>query len=359
MKGDPTECTTFKNIKLYPGWMVSNEIEEVDDGTRKKKKVIEWVERTPADCLEELAVLCETIANKMESWYTKSITEAAVILGNCLHLPDVCALLQGTADQFTAQQRAALEGYGKADFHIFYNYVCTLRHIMQLADEKPELSLLPELSHLVHRSFKEVVFQIIWKDLGECRGRWFPAVKGIHKQSMLNAFEVQHDEFSLEDKYVFRYDGHVCTTTLNQADAFATFYTNESVYNMAGPEFCIALDVALAMSGSEAVVESCYSVMKTQDMVGGQVNDTLVQRTNVDWSFPMPIQCLEAIKDVALLYLDGDKETGIPRHQPPVFLDERGRTFGKYMHGSKVLDRLSATAPHFHLNEKDRRNSKL
>ena len=140
MKGDPTECT-FKNIKLYPGWMVSNEIEEVDDGTRKKKKVIKWLERTPADCLEELAVLCETIANKMESRYTKSITEAAVILGNCLHLPDICALLQGTADQFTAQQRAALEGYGKADFHIFYNYVCTLHHIMQLADEKPELRL--------------------------------------------------------------------------------------------------------------------------------------------------------------------------------------------------------------------------
>ena len=148
---------------------------------------------------------------------------------------------------------------------------------------------------------------------------------------MLNAFEVQHDEFNLEDKYVFRNDGHVCTTTLNQADAFATFYTNENVYNMAGPEFCIALDVALAMSGSEAVVESYYSVMKTQDMVGvGQVNDTLVQRTNVDWSFPMPIQCLETIKDVALLYLDGDKETEIPRHQPPVFLDERSYFWKTY-----------------------------
>ena len=101
------------------------------------------------------------------------------------------------------------------------------------------------------------------------------------------------------------------------------------------------------MSGYEAVVESNYSVMKTQDIVGGQVNDTLVQRTNVDWSFPMPIQCPETIKDVALLYLDGGKETGIPHHQPPVFLDERGCTFGKYMHGSKVLDRPSATAHHF------------
>ena len=72
----------------------------------------------------------------------------------------------------------------------------------------------------------------------------------------------------------------------------------------------------------------------------------------------MPIRCPETIRDVSLLYLDGDKETGIPRHQPSILLDERGCTFGKYMHGSKVLERLSDTTPHFLLNEKDRRNSK-
>ena len=72
---------------------------------------------------------------------------------------------------------------------------------------------------------------------------------------------------------------------------------------MAGKECCIAIDVVLGMSGSEAVVESYYSVMKTQPMVGDQSNNTLVQRTNVDWSFPMPLQCQETIKDVATLYL--------------------------------------------------------
>ena len=84
---------------------------------------------------------------------------------------------------------------------------------------------------------------------------------------------------------------------------------------MAGKECCIAIDVALAMSGSEGDVESYYSVMKTQSIVGGQSNDTLVQRTNVDWSFPMPLQCQETIKDVATLYLEGDKDAGLLRHQ--------------------------------------------
>ena len=99
---------------------------------------------------------------------------------------------------------------------------------------------------------------------------------------------------------------------------------------MAGKEFCIALDVALAMSGSEAVVESYYSVMKIQKMEGGQLNDTLVERTNVDWCFPMPVQCEETVKDVASLYLHGDKDAGLPRHRMPVFLDARGRALNKY-----------------------------
>ena len=110
------------------------------------------------------------------------------------------------------------------------------------------------------------------------------------------------------------------------------------------------------MSGSEAVVESYYSVMKTRKMEGGQLNDTLVERTNVDWCFPMPVQCEETVKEVATLYfIDGDKDAGLPRHRIPVFLDERGRAFNKHAHGSKLLDRLAAKTDSFVFNEKDRR----
>eukprot|EP00112_Aurelia_sp_Birch-Aquarium-sp1_P006351 Seg1702.10 transcript_id=Seg1702.10/GoldUCD/mRNA.D3Y31 product="hypothetical protein" pseudo=true protein_id=Seg1702.10/GoldUCD/D3Y31 len=48
MKRDSTECT-FKKIELYPGWMVSNETDAVDGASRKKKKVIKWVDRTPVN----------------------------------------------------------------------------------------------------------------------------------------------------------------------------------------------------------------------------------------------------------------------------------------------------------------------
>ena len=177
----------------------------------------------------------------------------------------------------------------------------------------------------------------------------------MHGQGILKEFRIKREKFEIEDKFLFNYDDSSCITRLDQAAVFSTFYTDEAIYNMAGREVGLALDVALAMSGSEAVVESYYSFMKSQKMEEGQLNETLVERTNVDWCFPMPIQCEETIEDVASLYLDGDKDAGLPRHRMPVFLDERGRALNKYGHGSKVLDRLAGRTDHFVLNEKDRR----
>ena len=34
----------------------------------------------------------------------------------------------------------------------------------------------------------------------------------------------------------------------------------------------------------------------------------------------------------SVLYLDGDKDAGLPRHRMPVFLDERGRALNMYAH---------------------------
>ena len=77
-------------------------------------------------------------------------------------------------------------------------------------------------------------------------------------------------------------------------------------------------------------------------MPGGQLNDTLVLQTNVNWCFPMPSQCEERIKEVAALYIKGSKNLdGIKRHQIPVFVDQRGGALNKYTHGGNVLDRLS------------------
>ena len=67
-------------------------------------------------------------------------------------------------------------------------------------------------------------------------------------------------------------------------------------------------------------------------------NDSLVNRTVIDWCFPSPSRCEETIREVGEMYLDGNTDNGLPKHQVPVFIDERGRALNKYLNGSKVLD---------------------
>lgn len=82
-----------------------------------------------------------------------------------------------------------------------------------------------------------------------------PPVEGAHGQGLLKEFKVKAEQSEMEDKFLFTYDDSSCIARLDQATAFSTLYTNEYIYNTAGKEFCIALDVTLAMSGSKAVVE--------------------------------------------------------------------------------------------------------
>ncbi|CAB4025487.1 Hypothetical predicted protein [Paramuricea clavata] len=343
-------------VQLLPGWMVVDTAEQVDSISKKKRKVIEWSERTVEDCLKDLVILSENVTDGMDSRYAKSVSEAAHILGRCLHLPDVVSFVQGLNGRFTARQVAARDVYGNAEFRSFYTYQAIYEYwkgpysncqsMYRLAKES-----LSALSNHAHRQFKDVVFQVsqvVWMDLGGCRKYWFPPERpeeGTHSQAPLKEYTVKSEDHEIDEKFVFTYDDGVYTARLDQATAFSTFYTNEAIYQAAGKEFCIALDVALAMSGSEAVVGSYYSVMNTQSKAEGQLNDTLTQRTNVDWCFLMPLQCVETIREVASLYLDGNKEIGLPRHQIPVFVDERGRALNKY-----ALYRTD----YFVLNEKDK-----
>ena len=135
---------------------------------------------------------------------------------------------------------------------------------------------------------------------------------------------------------------------------FSSLYTNEDIYNSLGKEMCITIDIAMAMSGSEAVAESYYSVMGTQTMTGGQDNDTLVLRTNIDWCFPNSINCNETIKEVANFYLNGCEKYKIKKHQIPVFIDKRRSVQVKYNQRRKVRERLSKQEKIIFLSDKDK-----
>ena len=59
---------------------------------------------------------------------------------------------------------------------------------------------------------------------------------------------------------------------------YRSVYENEVVYGLIGKRGCTAVDVSTAMGGTEAVVESVYSVMKAQNQTGGLKNETLALR---------------------------------------------------------------------------------
>ena len=65
-----------------------------------------------------------------------------------------------------------------------------------------------------------------------------------------------------------------------------TLYNVKEIYSRIGPEFMIALDVALANGGSEAIAESFYSVMDAQKQRCHQSNPIMELGTKIDWLLP-------------------------------------------------------------------------
>ena len=87
----------------------------------------------------------------------------------------------------------------------------------------------------------------------------------------------------------------------------STFYTNQDVVDSLGQEMCIAIDVALAGSGCEAVVEGFYNVVGVHKKSGGESNKSLTECVIVDWCLPHPIRCPATMKTIANIYSKGNR----------------------------------------------------
>ena len=74
--------------------------------------------------------------------------------------------------------------------------------------------------------------------------------------------------------------------------------------NKAGKVAMIAFDIALSMAGSEAIVESFYSVMDTRRQVR-QVHTMLENRTILDWATSNVLNLEQIISKAAKLYVKG------------------------------------------------------
>ena len=316
---DAAACS-FQGVSLTQGQLITKteELPTRSDSpeiqTCGKQELVYWKTREVRCCLTELRAVGEEMLNQIRKRFRSAVPVAANILGKCLCLPDVVKLMTGNANEVTPKQ-TSLELYGTESFAVFYAYVCSLPHVADLAKAAPKLNLSPDCCRDVLQSFKSAVFKVIWNDLGGCRKEWFTVVEGSFIDAELTKFEMVDEGADLRSMYKFTFGSHVCCARLTESSAFASFYTNVAVYTEAGQEYCIALDVALAMCGAPAEVESYCSVLKAHASALNDSPENALLKANVDWHFPNPPGCKDAINAAASLFFD-KMPTGSAREQP-------------------------------------------
>ena len=106
-------------------------------------------------------------------------------------------------------------------------------------------------------------------------------------------------------------DGIVVIGKLNEEFLISSFYANAKVYGSLGKEMGICLF---------AIDEGFYSVVKIHKQSGGQDSDNLLRRSIVDWSLPHPVSCSKTMQHIAELYVEGNKDVGIPKQRPFFFM---------------------------------------
>ena len=245
------------------------------------------------------------------------------------------------------QDRIEWEADGNKEFCEFYEHVCAMEHVKSLADEDHTLALLPHDGHAILKKFKTTLRKVVWENLESKTDTMFfddesKAIDEFQRSSLITLLAV--DNVSLDKWFELCFaSGVVVKARLCEENIIAAFYDNVDVYTALGRELCIALDVALAAGGCEAVVEGFYSMIGNHKKDGG-LSNVLMQRAIVDWSLPNPLSCPKTLDEIGRLYTEGDKKLGTHSHRLPLFMDKRGQSSMKY-NVSKVVDRLALESP--------------
>ena len=274
---------SFKNTELVQGWLVvSSETIEVDG---KMETVDNWEMRDPPDVQEDVKVFMSDLSS-----FEMRVANSSKPLVHILTCPDLDTIMTLCGERLNEKVRlklgeGALESYGIDNFTKFFSYVCSQPHVQDLSKaEGNEESLLdPALANTVYHKFKQGLRQFLWKAEGDHLIAWFNLPGTTPVTSCLEKLEISSkvdNAFSLQNTYAVTVKNikkpfHVC---LNEDAVYKSIFTDKILYEVIGLEACVCLDIGLAKGGTEAVVESYYSVMNSQKMPGGQNNETLALR---------------------------------------------------------------------------------
>jgi len=302
---------TFKGTDLVDGWLIEN------TATQKSKKMLNWRCRQTFDCKTDLIEFLTNLISEIRSRLEKSVSPAVKVLFEAVDLNDLMRITSGKwCKSLNEPLLAGAKEEMRKSFSKFYRFLKSEKHLHGL-EEDPNLVLAQVVNALK---------LIVWDSSTESsklRNLVFHPLQGGQPMPTGHPVKVEFKEngFLLASDFYFE-DGSQYSRTLNTETLTNLIYS--SVYDKMGKNFCVAYDIALAKTGTEAVVESVYSVMKTQLQSGAQKNDSIVARTKVDWHLPKtPLGIDEFINDVTEKYT--------LNHCYP---------FTRQLKTSKVMDRL-------------------
>ena len=205
---------------------------------------------------------------------------------------------------------------------------------------------MPHNSDSVFERFKVTLVEMMWQGLGNCASKMFVdkddnTVTAFDEYQLISANVCDLPTPTLDQWVSLTFSsGKTVKARIDDVFVFSAMYVNEDVVKSLGKEMCIALDVALAASGCEAVVEGFYSLVNAHKKSGGQSNEVLVHRAMVDWSLPQPVSCPDTMRAIADLYTKGDKSHKLSKHRLLVFVDARERA-SRYLDAMKTARLLT------------------
>ena len=267
----------FKGTELVQGWkVVSNEARVDDEGN--PVTIDHWNAREANDVEKDLEVFISDLLLSFNKRITTGSDEPMSIL-TCLDLDTIFSFLCGkrlkNGKIELSSDEASLDSYGKASFDRFFTYVCSL-------DQGEDLLFDPASAHVVLHKIKQALKLFLWKNERKYLLKWF-SLSSLEPKSFNPLMELSIDDSSLlqnEDKeantfclgnlFSLKFESDkLIHAELNEVAVYNSIYCDEEIYSAIGIEGCVAIDISLAKGGTEAVVESFYSVMKSQQSTGG------------------------------------------------------------------------------------------
>lgn len=309
--------------------------------------MMKWEERTVEDAFRDVNTFASDLAASLENRLKACVAEG-VGKANFFDIEETFLRLCGErlSNDRVKLKEVDLELFGLPNFEKFFLEVCDLKHIKALDDERFDGRLYSS----VLRDWKSALRHLAWsKDM---KNTFLLCLNPIEDNGIITAVLADPEtklmcmktvpqeacRLNLHPLFAFKFANHAPFEAFSdEAKVVSLLYTDEMLYGKAGNVAMTAFDIALSMGGSEAIVESFYSVMDSQREVR-QHHATLEDRTILDWATSNVLNSEGIISKAAKFYIDGVSSLQLPRHRVGTLKRKTSTSFK----ASQVLRRMKS-----------------